>query len=80
MGKPFGRALRMTRFDRGLDLRGVGDAVGVAPSTIHRAERGFDLRLSSFARLTLWMRLTPDELAEIVLAECEPPQEIGEGV
>ncbi len=71
MGQALAEALHMARFRRGVGMRAVAKDTGLALSAIHRVEHGDDPRLSTVAKLAVWMRLTPYELMQIVLAEVE---------
>ena len=68
MGQPLAKLLHMKRFERKASMREVA---GMNASIIHRIEAGKDSRLSTVAKVIEWMRLTPYELAQLMIAEAK---------
>ena len=52
---PYAAEVRSARVAAGLSQVALSITIGVAPSTIYRAEQGFDLRASVKQRLDKWM-------------------------
>lgn len=68
MGQPLAELLHMKRFKYHASMREVA---GINASVIHRIEAGKDSRLSTIAKVIEWMRLTPYELAQLMIAEAK---------
>lgn len=53
--KAFGVEIARKRDAEKWTLRGLAELVGVAPSTIHRIEKGASTDVESFLRLSAWL-------------------------